>query len=321
MKEYLSLLIILCVAIVGAGQKPTDKKPKKDPENLYPQLGAFTVKANLLALDAENKYVEALKPEDIKLFEDGVQQKITQVETKLPPLHLTLLVDNSGSLRQRIGIIVAASKVLISNLEDGDRASVMRFVSSDKVEVLQDFTPRKDDLLKAVSNMYVEGGQSAVLDAVYLSAERTLAVEQKLPRTRYAIILISDGEDRASYYDVDQTLKILAGSRVQIFPLFFTDLLDKKNSRSNSSRLAHLLALRTGGTAQVITEKLTGELLENALKSIITDMRSQFVISYDPTNQKRDGLERKLNVEIADGANGTKRKGMIRPSFVIPLDQ
>jgi len=243
-------------------------------------------------------------------------------------MHVGLVVDNSGSMRTTIENAITASKLVIANLQDGDGSFVVRFINSEKVEVIQDHTTNKNELIEAIDNLYIEGGQSAVFDGIYLAAEKVVGWEKKLPNHRFAIVLISDGEDRASYYDLDQTLAVVKGSGLQVFPLFFTGLLtDKykpdtkeKFGLSNSIRLARILALQTGGTASFIEGKPTDIALLAALKPILIELRSQYVISYESTNPKRDGLERKLTVEIADGPMASKRKGLIRSGFVVPLD-
>jgi VWFA-related protein len=315
------------LVLTAVAQKDGGKK-KKDPANKYPQTGAVIVKANLLVLDQQDQYIDDLKPEDVKLFEDGVPQKLIRIEKKLPPMHVGLVVDNSGSLRTYIDQVVRVSKMIITNLQDGDGSFVVRFVSNDVIEVIQDHTTNKKDLFEAIDNLYIEGGQSAVLDAVYLAAEKVVQWEKKFPNHKFAIVLITDGEDRASYYDLDQTLAAVAGSGLQVFPLFFTGQLTDKRSPgtgekfglSNSTRLAQVLALRTGGTASFLPAKPTDDALLQALKPTFIELRSQYVLSYESTNQKRDGLERKLTVQIADDLNGTKRRGLIRSSFVVPID-
>ncbi len=326
MKNLLSLAMLLFIVLPVAAQK--EAKKKKDPANKYPQSGPVLVKANLLVLDSKGEYVEDVKPEDIKVLEDGVPQKLIRIEKKLPPMHVGLVVDNSGSMRTTIESAVTASKLVVTNLQDGDGSFVVRFINSDKVEVIQDHTTNKKDLIEAIDNLYIEGGKSAVFDGIYLAAEKVVGWEKKLPDHRFAIVLISDGEDRASFYDLDQTLEVFKGSGLQIFPLFFTGLLtDKykpdtkeKFGLSNSTRLARVLALRTGGIASFIEGKPTDVALFEALKPIMIELRSQYVVAYESTNPKRDGLERKLAVEVADGPSASKRKAFIRSGFVVPLD-
>jgi hypothetical protein len=86
---------------------------------------------------------------------------------------------------------------------------IIRFVSSDKISIEQDFTSKKEYLLDALDNFHIEGGQTAVRDAVYLAAEKVGAYEKSNradDRLRRAIVLVTDGEDRASFLHRTATL-------------------------------------------------------------------------------------------------------------------
>lgn len=328
LRSYSAFVLVLFLSFAAAGQKTEVKKKKTNLENKYPQSGIVQVKGNLLVLDAENKYVEEIAPDRVKIFEDGVEQKITYFALKAPPMHVGLVVDNSGSVRHHIEGIAKAAKIVITNLRDGDGSFVIRFVNSDNVELVQDHTTNRANLIEAIENLFIEGGQSAIFDGLFLAANRVVEWETKAPKNRFAIILITDGEDLNSYYDLDQLLKLFEKSDLQIFPLFFTgELTDKFSSstrqkfgKSNAIRLARVLALKTGGLASFVEGKISDDVLLNALKPIMIELRSQFIFGYTPTNQKRDGLPRKLTVEIMDSPSGAKHKGYVRDSFVVPID-
>ena len=106
----------------------------------------------------------------------------------------------------------------------------MRFISSDKIETEQDFTDKKELLIDALDNLYVEGGQTAVIDAVYLSAEHVAGYQKgdESDRRRRALIVITDGEDRNSFYKQEQLFARLREEDVQIFVIGFINELDKE---------------------------------------------------------------------------------------------
>ena len=88
------------------------------------------------------------------------------------PTNYSLVIDNSGSLRLQLEKVIEAGKIIIDTNRPDDETSIIRFVSSDKIEIQQDFTPNKNDLFDALDNLYIEGGQTAIIDAVYLAAEK-----------------------------------------------------------------------------------------------------------------------------------------------------
>ena len=210
--SFLLLFICLVSAFTVFSQK---KKGRSDQP--------FNVKANLLISDASNYLVDDVKQEDIKIYEDGVEQKTTYFAKKEPVLNLSLVIDNTGSMRSKLDEILFAGSVIISNLRPTDEAFVIRFVDSSKVEVKQSWTSDQDKLRYAVENMYIEGGQSAVLDAIYLSADEIVKREKENKSKRYAILLISDVEERNSYYKYDEVMKLFKDTDLQIFILSYAE--------------------------------------------------------------------------------------------------
>ena len=295
-----------------------DNLKKEKSKNKKTEQKPIVVKANVAVLDAAGNIAGDIKSEDLKVFEDGVEQKITYFVKKEPILNLGLVVDNSGSMRKNLDELVKSSSIIINSLSPDSEAFVVRFVDSDTIEVTQEWTSNKKDLKEAVENMFIEGGQSAVLDAVYLSAEKILERERKDKSKRYAIVLISDAEERDSYYKFDEITALFSGTDLQIFLLSFAENapLAKKKARS----LSHLLTLETGGTVYSLPKKHSQDDIVYALKSIVGELHSPYIIGYTSTNQKRDGLPRKLTVQVTDGAKGEKRTGVIRESFVVPKE-
>jgi VWFA-related protein len=165
-----------------------------------------------------------------------------------------------------------------------------------------------------------------VIDALYLSAEKLLEREKTDKSRKYAIVLVSDGEDRDRYYELKDLQMLLKDSDIQIFVIAPTGELPQnrddrnrpKHPKTFAENLVQMLALETGGSLFVLDKKYTEEDLKTIARSITDELRYQYLIGYTSTNQNRDGAVRKLRVEIADGEKGEKRQGSIRESFVVP---
>jgi Ca-activated chloride channel family protein len=307
-------LCLVCFAAANfafAQEKPKEKDKKSEQKSVE-------VKANVMVLDASGNLASDIKLEDLKVLEDGVEQKITYFAKKEPILNLAIVADNTGSMRTNLNEVVQISSLFVDVLKPSDEAFVVRFVDSDIIEIMQDWTSNKRLLNQALEQMFVEGGQSAVLDAIYLSAQNLLKREREDKSKRYAIVLISDVEDRDSYYNFEQTTALFKGTDLQIFIVSYAEdaVQQKKKARS----LSHQLAFETGGTLYSLPKKRTKQDVVNALNKILAELRSNYVVGYTSTNQKRDGLERKLTVSVADNAKGEKRKGVMRESFIVPKD-
>src|SRR4030095_1316435 len=180
------------------------------------------------------------------------------------------------------------------------------------------FTTKKDLLIDGLDNLYVEGGQTAVIDAVYLSAEHASESQRGDPndRRRRALIVITDGEDRSSVYTQEQLFGRLREDDVQIFVIGFVNELDKeagfirKSPREKAVNLINRLASETGGRAffpDSISE------LPQIASEIVRDMRTQYVISYNPTNKTQDGTYRAIKVSVDQASSSERRIALTRP--------
>jgi Ca-activated chloride channel family protein len=299
--------------------KPT---PTPDPNSAEITEGErLTIDTELVTLhvrviDRNNRPINNIGKGDFKILEDGVPQPIFSFTEEEVPVIYGLAVDTSGSVRPQFQQIIDAAKTIINSNKKGDETFIERFISSDKIETVQDFTPSKDLLLDGLDTLYVEGGQTAVVDGVYLAAEHVAEYKKggDDDRRRRALIVVTDGEDRASYYQETQLFQRLREEDVQIFVIGFVNELDaekgliRKSPRDKAVALINRLATDTGGRAffpQSISE------LPQIANEIVRDLRTQYVISYDPTNKAHDGSYRSIKVSVAQ-PGGERRIALTR---------
>ena len=276
------------------------------------------VNLNVRVVDRNNRPVNGLRQSEFKVYEDNVLQDISSFTTAEVPTNYTLVVDNTGSLRSQLDKVIEAGKILVNTNRPDDDTSIIRFVSSDKIEIVQDFTSNKRDLNEALDNLFIEGGPTAIIDAVYLAADRVDTYERSRNRSdfkRRALILVSDGEDRDSFYKEQQLFERLRESDVQIFTVGFVNELDKeggfisKSPRDKAVNLLKRLAEETGGKAYFPNS--VSELNDIA-RDISRELRTQYLISYSPNTEKRDGTFHSIKVVVNDGPNREKRIAITR---------
>jgi Ca-activated chloride channel homolog len=302
-------IILLVFSITAFTQKKDEIKP-------------LEIKTNLLITDSKNLFANDVKQEDLKVFEDGVEQKITYFAKKTSA-NVGFVVDNTGSMRTQLEIILDTGNLVAANLSDTDSAFVVRFVDSSKITVEQDWTSNKMLLKRAFAGMYVEGGASAVADAVYLAAEK-LNEKKKDETTKNIIVLISDCDDRDSFYKQKQVIEILKKSNVQVLVLAFFDALTPEytisaNSKQNAQNLANIFAVETNGSVFLLKySKKDKEQLIDTIKKVVYEIRSQYEIGYTSTNLKQKDVERKIVVEVANDSKGEKRLVFMRDKIVLP---
>ena len=307
------------------GEPPPPPKLKPTPTPTPPEvldadsvikITSELVQLHVRVIDRNNKPIGNVTKGEFHVYEDGVVQPIETFTREDVPISYGLAVDTSASLRSQIQSVIDAGKTIVNSNKPGDKTFLVHFISSDKIQTDQDFTDNRDLLIDALDNLYVEGGQTAVIDAVYLSAEHVAEYKEgdEGDRRRRALIVITDGEDRSSFYKQDQLLARLREEDVQIYVIGFVNELDKdagfirKSPRDKAVALINKLASETGGRA--FFPESVSELPQIA-NEIVRDMRTQYVIAYNPTNKTQDGSYRAIKVTV-DQASDEKRIALTR---------
>jgi Ca-activated chloride channel homolog len=276
------------------------------------------VNLNVRVIDRMNRPINDLKDGDFKVFEDNVPQTLDTIIREEVPINYALVIDNSGSLRSQLEKVIEASKVIVSTNKPEDDVCVIRFVNSSKISIEQDFTSNKELVNDALDGLFVEGGSTAVIDAVYLGAKNVSEYESEkngTDRKRRALILVTDGEDRDSFYKETQLFEALKEADVQIYPIGFVNELSsegsiiRKSPKDQAMKLLNRMARETGGKAYFPNN--VSELNDIA-KDIAKSLRTQYLLSYYPTNTNRDGTFRAIKVAVADGKNKEKRIAVTR---------
>lgn len=344
---YLFTLVFACAAaasLMGAATSTSaSAKPTPTPQSVSPattttppavvtvtptplplngddviKIDTELVNISVRVVDRNNRSINALQQSDFKVFEDGKPQQIDFFSRGEVPTNYGLVIDNSGSMRQQLDKVIEAGKVLVGTNRPDDETLVIRFVGRDNIEIAQPFTSSKADLNDALDNLYIQGGQTAIIDAVYLAVENIDQYEKsKGPddRKRRALVLVSDGEDRNSYYNEKQLFELLKESEVQIYVIGFTDDLGSgggfisKSPQDKAKSFLTRMATETGGKAYFPASPAE---LPSLAQEISNELRTQYSIGYIPSNDAHDGTFRSIKVAVADGPKGEKRIAVTR---------
>ncbi len=323
-------------AQTAASAKPTPTPPtiatprpaptiEDDDEPI--RIDTELVNLSVRVVDRNNKPVGILSQGDFTVYEDNVAQPIEFFSKEEVPVNYALVVDNSFSLRSQLEKVIEASKILVNSNRAGDETCYIRFVNSEKITIEHDFSDNKSSLTEKLEEMYVEGGSTAVRDAVFLAVEKVDEYEKsKSPgdRKRRAVILVTDGEDRNSFYQEGQLFDMLREADVQIYTIGFTGELDKeagfirKSPQNKAISLLTRLASETGGKAYFPAS--VSELAQIA-RDIAGELRTQYSIGYAPTNDRKDGSFRAIRVAVGDGPKKEKRIALTRSGRTAATDQ
>lgn len=281
------------------------------------------VKFGFYVLDGESHTVADVRREDVSITVDGAAQTVTYFAREESPVSYGLVIDNSGSMRTILDLLVRVGSTLVVANRPTDETFLMRFVDQPRTGILEDFTSDKQSLTSALSDMYVEGGQTAIVDAIYRAAEH--AAEHAGANRRLALVVVTDGEDRTSKHKVEELTQLLRRENVRVFFIGLTGLLDNtggiihKSSRGKASELLGTISAESGGRAffPAFGKKVADEL-ENAVKEIGDSLRAQYVVGFTPPSPAAAGKFHKVQVRVNEAGRG-KRKVVFAPGYSEPL--
>lgn len=310
----LALFALLLLAAMSAPAQDVAAGARPKPSQ--------TVLLNVLVTDGKGRTVADVKREDLRLYVDGAEQPITYFSNEGRPVSYGLVVDNSGSLRHQIDYVLAAAKLIVNHNGPEDETFVLRFIDSKNITVVREFTADKASLERALDAMYVQGGQTALIDALYLSTE--YLTEKARPaeadaRLR-ALVLISDGEDRQSRYKAEDLSKLLGQSGVQVFCIGLVGETDNgfaaRGKRDKAKAFLERLASQTGGRVFFVLK--TNEL-EEAVNEVAEDLHAQLVLGFTPPQSMKGDVPHKIEVKVAGSPGGGKLKVVTRPEITFAV--
>jgi Ca-activated chloride channel homolog len=265
--------------------------------------------------DKSGHFVGGLKKDNFKLYEDGIEQKIDRFSQEDVPISMGIILDLSGSMRSKIDQVNKSALAFIRASNPQDQVFLIGF--NDEVELLQDFTSDVDEVTDALENTVTLGG-TALYDAIYLGVQKS----HTGTRAKKAIVVITDGEDRDSYYKLDELIAKVQELDVQIFSIgFLNDIPDKglfgSFSKSEPEKARDALtrvAAETGGKA-FFPDKLTD--IHTIVAQIASELRNQYSIGYFSSNATHDGSFRRVKIEFT-GVNAANTHVRFRRGYFAP---
>ena len=276
---YLAALTSLLIS-------PTNLFAQKDDDVI--SVDSSIVVMNATITDASGKAVSGLTQKQFRVFEDGVEHEIVTFETEETPFAAVILLDTSGSMEQRVSLARAAAIQFLDGLRSGDSTAIYNFDS--KVEMVQDFSSNRD-LREQVYDLKANG-MTVLNDAIYKAAE----VLSKRPEKRRAIIVLSDGADTMSKVSTDKALKAALSVNATIYAVDMSSLELKPSDRAQNKGALTNFAEKTGGR-YVATPG--GVAMREAFKRIVAELSEQYTIAYSPTNIKKDGKWRAIELRVS----------------------
>ena len=281
--------------------------PQPSPPTIVENTGVvktFEVRLPVTVNDKKKKkdLVSGLLRGDFAVFEDGVQQEVTffSDEKTNPPVYVGVLMDTSPSAAGKMKFSKEAAKNFIFSVMRlrKDKAAFMTF--DHEVNLRQDFTDKLDVLSKSVDMVKSIGSQTALYDAVWQFTDEKL----RTAPGRRVIVVITDGDDTFSRANLKDAIDLAQRTETTIFAIstkagFLGTVpgVDAGTVKDKGDKYLSQLCEETGGEVF-----FTGDMvqLERAFTKISQELRSQYIITYRPTNQNYDGKDRKVEVRFTD---------------------
>ncbi|MEZ5308646.1 MAG: VWA domain-containing protein [Pyrinomonadaceae bacterium] len=286
------LLLLVCLSANSAFAQDVDDDP----------VSVFEVRLPVTVTDKKNKkqLVPGLTENDFVILEDGVPQQITSFTngTSNPPVYVGVLMDTSPSTQGKLGFSKQAAKDFLYTVLQlrKDKGAFMTF--DHRVELHQDFTDKTDEIDRAVDAVKKSGSQTSLYDAVWQFADQKL---RTVPGRR-VIVIITDGDDTFSKATLDNAIDIAQRTETTIFGIstkegFLGSVpgVEMGTIKDKGDKKLERLCEETGGKAF-----FTGDMiaLERSFQRISEELKGQYVITYKPERQVRDGNPRKIEVRF-----------------------
>jgi len=274
--------------------------------------------------DKDSTLVADLEKEDFTIFEDRIQQEITYFGRDDVPSTLGVVIDSSGSMRDKFDLVNEATRLFLSKNNPENELFFVAF--KDEVRLEQNFTRDVEDIYDALDNVIISGG-TALYDAIYLAVDKALQGNEP----KKTVIVFTDGEDKDSYYSHQELIEKVEESDVQLYIVAFLDSdLSKsggffgvfKSAREKIQQKIRDIPKSTGGEAFFPDEI---SQLNEVFHSIAYELRNQYRLSYVSSNTTRDGTWRRTDVVVKDakerGLKVRAKKGYFAKEDPIPSSQ
>jgi VWFA-related protein len=316
-RAFYFTVIIFAFASAAFAQTPT---PRPTPPPVDEDTGAvktFEVRLPVTVTYKKKTLVPGMLKNDFIVLEDGIPQEVTFFtdEKTNPPVYVGVLMDTSESAKGKMAFSKEAARNFLYTVLKlrKDKAAFMTF--DHEINLRQDFTDKQDLLDKAVEKVKKVGSQTALYDAVWQFSDEKL---RNAPGRR-VIVVITDGDDTFSRADLQDAIDIAQRTETTIFAIstkegFLGTVpgVDAGTVKDRGDKYLTQLCEETGGEAF-----FTGDMLEleTAFKKISEELRSQYIITYRPTNQNYDGKERKVEVRFNDKEKAGKYQIRTKRSY------
>ncbi len=285
----------LWLTLTLGSQTPPPATPDSGP-------ATFTADTRLVVLpisvsDKSGKLITNLQRQSFKVYENGIEQPIKIFRREDVPISLGMIVDNSGSMRDKRLKVETASLDLVKASNPQDEVFVVNF--NDEAYLDVPFTNDLKKLQEGVARIDSRGG-TAMRDAIGMSIDY---LKEKGKRDKKVLLVLTDGNDTASSGTLEKLIDRARNGEVLIYAIGLLNEEEKREGRK-AKRALDAITKESGGLS--FYPKDVSEVDKIALQ-VAQDIRNQYTIYYSPTVQALDGSFRQIKVTVAGAGHATVR--------------
>jgi VWFA-related protein len=309
--------------VLGAGalfaQIPVQNAPPPPPPDQQgtgnAQSGShIKVDVNLVVLhttvlDDRGKFVEGLAQDNFRVYEDKVEQKLSVFKREDIPVSMGLVIDNSGSMRDKRPRVNEAALTLVQNSNPQDEAFVVNFNDDFYLDLDKDFSNSIPELKEALERIDARGS-TALYDAIIGSIDHL----KKGKKEKKVLLIVTDGEDNTSRNSLEKTIREIQKTDTVIYTIGLLGQESKRSAKSAKKALMEI-ALASGGLAY-FPENV--EDVHSICEQVAHDIRHQYTLGYYPSNATKDGTFRSVHVDVIPPHGKGKLVARTRNGYYAP---
>jgi von Willebrand factor type A domain. len=280
-------------------------------------LKSALVNLNVSVTNRSGQAIASLKKEDFVVAENGEGQRIEFFAPQTAPFNLVLVLDLSGSIKDKLEVVKSAALKFLDVLGPEDKVAVVTF--TDEIRVISQLTSNRDELRRRIKAITQSTGGTAFYEAMWFSLFDTL---RGTKGQRNGVVVMTDGVDSSldrynpmpSRVSFNQLAQRLEETDVLVFPVYLDTEYEEVFERGNSSSEAYAVAR---DQLQRLSEVSGGQMfkaekasdLSGVYKQVAAAIRTVYSVGYYPTNAERDGTFRRVRVTVNrnDAAVRTRR--------------
>jgi Ca-activated chloride channel homolog len=301
-KRYLPFVALPLAALLLRGQQaPPAPDPPQDNAGAIFRSDTRLVVCHTTVVDKSGHLVTDLPRSAFTVYENGVQQPIRSFKREDVPVSLGLIIDNSGSMRDKRAKVEAAALALVKASNPQDEVFVVNFNDEAFLDNPhgKDFTNDIKEMEEALTRIDSRGG-TAMRDAIRMSIDH---LKEKAHKDKKVLVVVTDGNDNSSVISLENLVKASQQSEVLIYSIGLLAEEERREAK-RAERALNDLAVATGGEAFFPKELSEVDRLANV---VAHDIRSQYTIQYTPINQAMDGSFRAIKISVNGPGHLTAR--------------